>query len=162
MGLEEVFTLATGALFISLICWRDANQKISRKTSNNLLKAFVYCIFLLLALLLYVIICYWFVPELFAREGVDAVTFSKVLGIAVLTFGAGSTTYFENANLKVSPYRMLLDLLMSTIPDPTSVDDLGKLRKEVRPSPSTTLDSGRRSCRMISSQNSMTTSPDSM
>ena len=132
LGWEAIATLAAGAVLIAIICWRDANEKMSRKTSNPLLKAFVYCIFLLLTLALYLAISYWFVPELFDQDQVDAATFTKVLGIALLTFGAGSTTYPAIGNLKVSPYRMLLDLLMSTIPDPTPVDDLGKLRKEVR------------------------------
>ncbi len=131
MGWEAMAALATGAVFISLICWRDANERMSRKTNNSLLKAFVYCIFLLLTLALYLLICHWLVPELFVGKS-DPSSFGKVLTIALLTFGAGSTTYFETANLKVSPYRMLLDLLMSTIPDPTPEDDLDKLRKEVR------------------------------
>ncbi len=132
LGWEAIVTLTAGAVLIAIICWRDANEKMSRKTSNPLLKAFVYCIFLLLTLALYLAISYWFVPELFTQKKVDTATFTKVLGIALLTFGAGSTTYPAIGNLKVSPYRMLLDLLMSTIPDPTPVDDLGKLRKEVR------------------------------
>jgi len=132
LGSEAIAALTAGAVLIAIICWRDANEKMSRKTSNPLLKAFVYCIFLLLTLALYLAISYWFVPELFDQDQVDAATFTKVLGIALLTFGAGSTTYPAIGDLKVSPYRMLLDLLMSTIPDPTPVDDLGKLRKEVR------------------------------
>ena len=132
MSLEALATLAMGGLFITLFCWRDLKEKMARKTNNHILRGLVYLIFLILSLSLYLAICYWFVPGLFSRGKVDVATFSKALGIAVLTFGAGSTTYFDKTNLKFSPYKLLLDLLMSTIPDPTPADDLGKLRKEVR------------------------------